>query len=57
MKKENNCFISLNCLLFKILNMKSMFAVLHSVINSLMSGHLDLTSQLMSSTAKVKEGI
>jgi hypothetical protein len=54
MKKANNCFISLNCLLFKILIRKSMFAVLHSDINSLKAGLLHLTGQLMSSAAKVK---
>jgi hypothetical protein len=34
-----------------------MFAVLHSDINSPKSGHLHLTDQLKSKTAKVKDGI
>jgi hypothetical protein len=51
---------SLYCLLFQLLNRKSMFAVLHSDINSLKSGLLHLTSQPYCKkgiSAKVKDGI
>jgi hypothetical protein len=40
----------------QLLNRKSMFAVLHSDINSLKSGHLHLTGQLKGRAAKVKDG-
>jgi hypothetical protein len=45
MKKKTLGFSSLHCLLFKLFNRKSMFAVLHSDINSLMSGLLHITGQ------------
>jgi len=57
MKIGNNCFY---CLLFKPFNMKLMYAVLHSDINSLKSGLLHLTSQPYCEkciSSKVKEGI
>jgi hypothetical protein len=53
-------FSSLNFLLFQFHNKKSMFAVLHSDINSLKSGLLHFTSQpycKKSRSAKVKDGI
>jgi len=61
MKIENTVvFSSLYCLLFQLLNTKSMFAVLHSDINFLKSGLLHLTSQpycKKGRSAKVKDGI
>jgi hypothetical protein len=48
------------CLLFKSLNRKSMFAVLHSDINSPKSGLLHLTGQpycKKGRSVKVKDGI
>ncbi len=57
-EEENNLFFS--SLLFQFLNRKSMFAVLHSDINSLKSGLLHLTSQpycKKSRSPKVKDGI
>jgi len=53
-------FSSFYCLLFPFHGRKSMFAVLHSDINSLKSGLLHLTSQpycKKSRSAKVKDGI
>jgi hypothetical protein len=53
-------FTSLLRLLFQLLNRKSMFAVLHSDINSLKSGLLHLTEQSYCKkgrSAKVKDGI
>jgi hypothetical protein len=60
MKKETLRFSSFYCLLFPFHNRKSMFAVLHSDINSLKSGLLHLTGQpycRKSRSAKVKDGI
>jgi hypothetical protein len=51
---------SLYCLLFQLLNRKSMFAVLHSVISSFESSSLHLSVQpycKKSRSAKVKDGI
>jgi hypothetical protein len=59
-KKKTIGFSSFYCLLFPFHNRKSMFAVLHSYINSLKSGLLQLTSQpycKKSRSAKVKDGI
>ncbi len=53
-------FSSFWCLLFPIHKRKSMFAVLHSYINSLKSGLLHLTGQpycKKSRSVKVKDGI
>jgi hypothetical protein len=53
-------FSSFYCLLFPFHKRKSMFAVLHSDINSLKSGLLHLTGQLYckkSRSAKLKDGI
>jgi hypothetical protein len=60
MKIENNCFSSLCGLLFQLLDRKSMFMALYSVINSLKSGLFHLTGQSNSQKggkAKVKDGI
>jgi hypothetical protein len=60
MTKKAFCFSSFYCLLFQLLNRKSMFAVPHSDINSLMSGLLHLSSQPYcekSRSAKEKDGI
>jgi hypothetical protein len=60
MKKETLCFSSVYRLLFPFHNRKSMFAVLHSDINSLKSGLLHLTGQpycKKSRSAKDKDGI
>jgi hypothetical protein len=60
MKIESNCFKLLYCLLFQLLNRKSMFAELHSDINYLKSGLLHLTGQpyrKKGRSAKVKDGI
>jgi hypothetical protein len=60
MKKKTLCFSRLNCLLFQHLKMKSMFAALHSDINSFKSGLLHLTIQpycKKGRSAKVKDGI
>jgi hypothetical protein len=57
MKKETYCFSSFYCLLFPFHNRKSMFAVLHSDINSLKYGLLRLTGSLIAKRAKVKDGI
>jgi hypothetical protein len=53
-------FSSFYCLLFQLINRKSMFAVLHSDINNLKSGLLHLIRQpycKKSRSAKVKDGI
>ena len=53
-------FSSFYCLVFPFHKRKSMFAVLHSDINSLRSGLLHLTGQpycKKSRSAKVKDGI
>jgi hypothetical protein len=61
MKKKNTLvFSSIDCLLFPFHKRKSMFAVLHSDINSLKYGLLLLNSQpycKKSRSAKVKAGI
>jgi len=61
MKIENTFdFSSLYCLLFKLLNRQSMFAALHSDINSLKSGLLHLTGKpycKKGRSVKVKDGI
>jgi hypothetical protein len=60
MKKINTDFSSFYHLLFPFHKRKSMFAVLHSDINSLKSGLLHLTGQTYckkSRSAKVKDGI
>jgi hypothetical protein len=58
---NNNLFFSvLYCLLLQFLKRKSIFAALHSDINSLKSGLLHLTRQpycKKSRSAKVKDGI
>ncbi len=54
MKIENNLFFSsLYCLLFQLLNRKSMFAVLHSDINPLKSDLLHLTSKALLQKSKI----
>ncbi len=60
MKVENNFFKSLYCLLFQCLNGKSMFAAMHSDINSLKPGLHHLIGRPNSQkgrSAKVKDGI
>ncbi len=60
MKKKTLAFSSLYCSLFRLLNRKSMFAVLHSDINSVQSGLLHFTGKPCCkncSSAKVKDGI
>ncbi len=60
MMTENNVFHTFYCLLFQLLNRKSMFAALLSDINSLKSGLLHLTDQpnyQKGRSAKVKDGI
>jgi hypothetical protein len=60
MKKKTLWFSSLYCLLFPFHNRKSVFAALHSNINSIKSGLLHLTGQpycKKSRSAKVKDGI
>ena len=60
MKKKNTDFSLFYCLVFPFHKRKSMFAVLHSDINSLKSGLLYLTSLpycQKSRSAKVKDGI
>ena len=55
-----NCFNSLYCLLLQNINRKSMFAALHSDVNSLKSGLRHLTGQpycQKGRLAKVKDGI
>jgi hypothetical protein len=53
MKLVNNCFFSsLFCVVFQNLNRKSMFAALHSDINSHKSGRLHVTGQRKSRGAK-----
>jgi hypothetical protein len=59
-KRKHFDFSSFYCLLFPFHKRKSMFAVLHSDINSLKSGLLRLTGQpycKKSRSAKVKDGI
>jgi hypothetical protein len=58
--RKHLVFTSLYCLLFQNINRKSMFAVLHSDINSLKSGLLHLTGRPYCKkcrSAKVKDGI
>ncbi len=54
MKIENNGFNSLNCLSFKLLNRKSMFAAPHSNINSLKSGLFLLTGKSIFKRAEIE---
>jgi hypothetical protein len=59
-EEKHIAFSSFYCLLFEFHKWKSMFAVLHSDVNSLKSGLLHLTGQSYckkSRSAKVKDGI
>jgi hypothetical protein len=58
--RKANDFSSLYCLLYHLLNRKSMFALLHSDINCLKSGLLHLTGKPYCEkgrSVKVKDGI
>jgi hypothetical protein len=54
MKIENRVFISLNVLLFQLINKKSMFVAWHSDINSPKSGLFHLTGQLITQLQSYK---